>query len=80
MHLHVSRPCSRSASQAGSRAASSASRLADTTTRSRKQRAGNDAGIVLPDVDPQAIAEGLFWGAFINAGQTCAALKRLYST
>ena len=22
--------------------------------------------------------EGLFWGAFINTGQTCAALKRLY--
>lgn len=39
---------------------------------------GNDAGIVLPDADPQAIAEGLFWGAFINGGQTCAALKRLY--
>jgi len=33
---------------------------------------------VLPDVDPTAIAEGLFWGAFINTGQTCAALKRLY--
>ncbi len=39
---------------------------------------GNDAGILLPDVDPQAIAEGLFWGAFINNGQTCAAMKRLY--
>lgn len=39
---------------------------------------GNDAAIVLPDVDPQAIAEGLFWGAFINNGQTCAAMKRLY--
>ena len=39
---------------------------------------GNDAGIVLPDVDPAAIAEDLFWGAFINTGQTCAALKRLY--
>src|SRR5580700_5030190 len=39
---------------------------------------GNDAGIVLPDVEPEAIAEGLFWGAFINNGQTCAALKRLY--
>lgn len=39
---------------------------------------GNDAGIVLPDVDPKQIAEGLFWGAFINNGQTCAALKRLY--
>ena len=39
---------------------------------------GNDAGIVLPDADPAAIAENLFWGAFINTGQTCAALKRLY--
>lgn len=39
---------------------------------------GNDAGIVLPGADPAAIAEDLFWGAFINAGQTCAALKRLY--
>ena len=39
---------------------------------------GNDAGIVLPDVDPEKIAQGLFWGAFINNGQTCAALKRLY--
>ena len=39
---------------------------------------GNDAGVVLPDVDPEKIAEGLFYGAFINNGQTCAALKRLY--
>lgn len=39
---------------------------------------GNDAGVVLPNVDPAAIAEDLFWGAFINTGQTCAALKRLY--
>ncbi len=39
---------------------------------------GNDAGIILPDVDPKAIAEGVFWGAFLNMGQTCAALKRLY--
>ena len=39
---------------------------------------GNDAGIVLPGTDPTVIAENLFWGAFINTGQTCAALKRLY--
>lgn len=39
---------------------------------------GNDAGIVLPGTDPKAIAEGVFWGAFLNMGQTCAALKRLY--
>jgi acyl-CoA reductase-like NAD-dependent aldehyde dehydrogenase len=39
---------------------------------------GNDAGIVLADANPKEIAERLFWGAFINNGQTCAALKRLY--
>lgn len=39
---------------------------------------GNDPGIVLPSADPAAIAEGLFWGIFMNTGQTCAALKRLY--
>lgn len=39
---------------------------------------GNDAGIVLDDCDPSAIAKDLFWGAFINGGQTCAAIKRLY--
>jgi hypothetical protein len=51
---------------------------ADTVKRLTLELGGNDAGIVLPDVDPEAIAEGLFWGAFINTGQTCAALKRLY--
>jgi acyl-CoA reductase-like NAD-dependent aldehyde dehydrogenase len=39
---------------------------------------GNDAGIVLPDADVEHIVEPLFWGAFINSGQTCGALKRLY--
>jgi len=39
---------------------------------------GNDAAIMLPDADPKAMAMGLFWGAFINMGQTCAAAKRLY--
>jgi len=51
---------------------------AGNVTRLTLELGGNDAGIVLPDVDPQAIAEDLFWGAFINTGQTCAALKRLY--
>lgn len=49
-----------------------------TLKRLTLELGGNDAGIVLADADPKAIAEGLFWGAFINSGQTCAALKRLY--
>jgi acyl-CoA reductase-like NAD-dependent aldehyde dehydrogenase len=54
------------------------SSASDTLKRLTLELGGNDAGIVLPDADPRAIAEGLFWGAFINNGQTCAALKRLY--
>ncbi|MFC9770945.1 MULTISPECIES: aldehyde dehydrogenase family protein [unclassified Pseudarthrobacter] len=51
---------------------------AATVKRLTLELGGNDAGIVLPGTDPLAIAEDLFWGAFINTGQTCAALKRLY--
>lgn len=39
---------------------------------------GNDAGIVLADADVERAAQGIFASAFLNAGQTCAALKRLY--
>jgi len=39
---------------------------------------GNDAGIVLDDVDPGKIAPDLFWAKFSNCGQVCAALKRMY--
>ena len=51
---------------------------AETLKRLTLELGGNDAGIVLPDADAKQIAHGLFWGAFINNGQTCAALKRLY--
>ena len=39
---------------------------------------GNDPAILLPDVDPENFAQGLFWGSIINYGQTCGAIKRLY--
>ena len=39
---------------------------------------GNDAGVVLPGTDIGPLLEKLFWGCYINAGQTCAALTRLY--
>ncbi|GMX61120.1 aldehyde dehydrogenase family protein [Paenibacillus elgii] len=39
---------------------------------------GNDAAIVLPDVDPKAIAKDLFWASFSNSAQFCVACKRLY--
>ncbi len=39
---------------------------------------GNDAAIVLPDVDVDTVAEQIFNVAFLMSGQTCAAIKRLY--
>lgn len=39
---------------------------------------GNDAAIVLPDVDVDLVAEQVFNVAFLMSGQTCAAIKRLY--
>ena len=39
---------------------------------------GNDAGIVLNDVDPKEAAPKLFNSAFQNTGQVCIAMKRLY--
>ena len=39
---------------------------------------GNDAAIVLDDVDVNAVVDGLFGVCFMNSGQVCIALKRLY--
>ncbi|MGQ7246320.1 aldehyde dehydrogenase family protein [Halomonas sp. V046] len=51
---------------------------ADNLKRLTLELGGNDAGIVLPDADPAVVAPKLFQSAFLNMGQTCAALKRLY--
>ncbi|MEU3407389.1 aldehyde dehydrogenase family protein [Streptomyces sp. NPDC006670] len=51
---------------------------APTLTRVTLELGGNDPAIVLPDVDVEAVAEKLFWGAFANNGQVCLAIKRLY--
>jgi acyl-CoA reductase-like NAD-dependent aldehyde dehydrogenase len=39
---------------------------------------GNDAAIVLADVDVEKVAQQLFWAAFGNTGQICIATKRMY--
>jgi acyl-CoA reductase-like NAD-dependent aldehyde dehydrogenase len=51
---------------------------AQTLKRMTLELGGNDAGIVLPGTNIEPLLEKLFWGCFINAGQTCAALERLY--
>ncbi len=39
---------------------------------------GNDAAIIMPDVDVKAVAQKLFFGAFYNSAQICIATKRMY--
>jgi acyl-CoA reductase-like NAD-dependent aldehyde dehydrogenase len=51
---------------------------AATLKRVTLELGGNDAAIVLDDVDPKEVAPKLFQGAFQNNGQLCIAIKRLY--
>ena len=50
----------------------------DSLKRLTLELGGNDAAIILPDIDVKQNASAIFEAAFINNGQTCAALKRLY--
>jgi acyl-CoA reductase-like NAD-dependent aldehyde dehydrogenase len=55
--------------------------LAAAATHLKKvtlELSGNDAAILLPDVDVMAIAPAIIFGAFFNSGQICAVIKRLY--
>ncbi|MEU0858189.1 aldehyde dehydrogenase family protein [Streptomyces griseofuscus] len=40
---------------------------------------GNDAAVLLDDIDVDRIADRLFWAAFRNCGQVCMAVKRVYA-
>ncbi|WP_204331389.1 aldehyde dehydrogenase family protein [Geodermatophilus sabuli] len=51
---------------------------ADGLKRLTLELGGNDAAIVLDDANPEAIGRGLFWGGFINCGQICAGIKRIF--
>lgn len=39
---------------------------------------GQDAAIVCDDADLDVASSGVLWAAFMNAGQTCAAIERAY--
>ncbi len=39
---------------------------------------GKDPAIVCRDADLERAAAGIVWGAFLNAGQTCASVERVY--
>jgi acyl-CoA reductase-like NAD-dependent aldehyde dehydrogenase len=52
---------------------------ADTLKRFTLELGGNDAAIVLDDVDVEEMAPSIFRAAFVNAGQVCFATKRIYA-
>ncbi|MGH8226571.1 MAG: aldehyde dehydrogenase family protein [Steroidobacteraceae bacterium] len=52
---------------------------AGTLKRVTLELGGNDAAIVLEDADPKAIAPKLFFACFVNCGQVCMAVKRIYA-
>ena len=51
---------------------------AETVKRVTLELGGNDAAIVMDDVNPKAVAKKVFDGAMTNAGQICVAVKRAY--
>jgi acyl-CoA reductase-like NAD-dependent aldehyde dehydrogenase len=51
---------------------------APTLKRLTLELGGNDAAIVLDDVDPKEIAPKLFFAAMVNSGQVCLAAKRIF--
>ncbi|WP_038183200.1 aldehyde dehydrogenase family protein [Vibrio rhizosphaerae] len=51
---------------------------ADNLKRLTLELGGNDAAIVLKGTDVAKVAPDIFAAAFLNMGQTCGAIKRLY--
>lgn len=39
---------------------------------------GKDAAVVAADADLERASSGIVWGAFVNAGQTCGSIERVY--
>lgn len=76
----VEHPVPRKVSFTGSTATGKkvAASAANSLKRVTLELGGNDPAIVLPDADPAAIADKLFWGGFVNSGQICLAVKRVY--
>jgi acyl-CoA reductase-like NAD-dependent aldehyde dehydrogenase len=53
-------------------------RAASTLTGVVLELGGKDASVVAADADLDRAAAGIVWGAFMNAGQTCASIERVY--
>ena len=76
VHPDVAKISFTGSSETGKKVMASA---AATIKRLTLELGGNDAAIVLPDVDPKKVAKDIFNAAFTNAGQVCLAVKRVYA-
>jgi len=54
--------------------ASAAQRLTPVTL----ELGGKDPMVVMADADLERAVQGAVWGSFVNAGQTCVCIKRIY--
>src|SRR3984885_9437400 len=52
--------------------------VAGTIKRLTLELGGNDAAIVLDDVNVKEVARRIYQGAMVNSGQVCLAIKRVY--
>ena len=55
-----------------------ARRCAERLVPVQLELGGKDAAVVSADAHLERTARGVVWGAFVNSGQTCASIERLY--
>jgi len=55
-----------------------ARRCAERLVPAQLELGGKDAAVVAADAHLERTARGLVWGAFMNSGQTCASIERVY--
>jgi succinate-semialdehyde dehydrogenase/glutarate-semialdehyde dehydrogenase len=53
-------------------------RCAERIAPAQLELGGKDAAVVAADADIERTARGLVWAAFVNTGQTCASVERVY--
>ncbi len=56
-----------------------ARRCAERLAPVQLELGGKDAAVVAADANLERTARGLVWGAFMNTGQTCASIERVYA-
>jgi succinate-semialdehyde dehydrogenase/glutarate-semialdehyde dehydrogenase len=55
-----------------------ARRCATRLVPAQLELGGKDAAVVAADANLERTARGVVWGAFVNSGQTCASVERVY--